>query len=98
MIQAEQQTSNPLLEQLAQGIVARKLEVPACIFLEMHLPLTALLHTSTLLFQPLLSPLFGAERLTMLSRILAERKNVERLLQRINEISEYKEAAAANPR
>ena len=69
------------LERIAAWLRGRRLEVPAAIFLEMNLPLTAFTHTATLLFQPLLTPLFGTERIERLSGLLADRSAVRRLIE-----------------
>ena len=81
------------IDQLAEQVVRRKLETPALMFLEMHLPITSIAHTSTLFFQPLLGPVFGAERFHTLSQFLSERKNVDALIQRIKSMSEATQAA-----
>jgi hypothetical protein len=77
-----------VLEKLARDVVSRRLETAAVVFLEMHLPLTNLLYSSTLLFQPLLSPFVGNGRIEALSSILADRRNIEWLIRRIEELSE----------
>ncbi|MFN8390013.1 MAG: hypothetical protein U0136_06960 [Bdellovibrionota bacterium] len=83
-----------LIHRLAEGIVVRRLELPATLFLEMHLPVTTLIHASTLLLEPLVSPLFGAERVHTFSQLLAERKNVERLIREIQERVALRDARA----
>ena len=74
-----------LLEKCAKRIVELRLETPALFFLEAHKPLTTLFHTGTLMLAPIASPLFGAERIHSLQTFLAERKNVERLIELIEE-------------
>jgi len=76
------------IETLAQGIVERRLETPALLFLEMHLPLTAMFHTGTLFLEPFLTPLFGAQRFGKFSAILSERSNVSLLIDRIRSLAE----------
>ena len=83
--------SNEAIETLARGIVERRLETPALLFLEMHLPLTAMFHTGTLFLEPFLTPLFGAERFGNYSVILSERSNVSLLIDRINALSEMRD-------
>ena len=79
---------NCSIDTLAQKIVERRLEVPALLFLEMHLPLVTIAHTGSLLFSPLLTPVFGAERVHNLSELLAERQNIEALIERIRVLAE----------
>lgn len=73
---------------LAEKIVAQRLELPALLALEMHLPMTSIFHTTSLFFEPMLAPLFGAERFRQLSRLLSERENVRELMERIRALSE----------
>ena len=79
--------SDPALAALLDGIAEKakrlKLEAPLTFFLEAHLPFTTLFHTAGLLFQPVASPLFGAELIDRLQRLFAERHNVEELMRRL---------------
>ena len=86
----EAQTAS--IDRLAGKIVELRLETPALLFLEMHLPVLGLAHASTLFAQPLLSPFFGVERVENLSRIFSERRSVETLLERIRELAEIRSA------
>ncbi len=69
-----------LLQAAARFLIRNRIQVPARILLEIHLPLTTVLHTAGLLFQPLLTPLIGVERTAVLSRLLADRKHAEKLI------------------
>lgn len=80
-----------LIEWAAQKITERKLELPATLFLEMHLPVAGLLHSAVLLGQPMLSPLFGVERIDRLAALVSDRQSLRRLLERIQA------KAVANP-
>jgi hypothetical protein len=71
------------VERLAQKIKKLKLETPALIFLEMHKPLTSLLHHGTIFFAPLMAPLFGMERYSKIQEFLADRKNIESLIKKL---------------
>lgn len=66
---------------IAERIIALKLELPALLFLQLHLPLTTLAHTACLFCAPVASPLFGFERVKAVEELLSERKNVERLIE-----------------
>ncbi len=72
-----------LIEWAAEKICAKRLELPATIFLEMHLPVSGLLHSAALLGQPVLSPLFGVERFERLQALMGDRQQLRRLIDRI---------------
>lgn len=78
--------TDALIEQLASAVHARRMTVPAILFLESHKPLTSLFHTAAVMSLPLLLPLFGA-RARELPAFLQSRDNVERLISRIEELA-----------
>lgn len=73
------------VQRLAKKIISLRLQVPATFFLEMHVPITTIAHSATLVLEPLTTPLFGAERIEDLKIVLSERKNIERLIDLIQE-------------
>ena len=75
-----------LIEQLAAAVHARRMTVPAILFLEAHKPLTTLFHTAAVMSLPMLLPLFGA-RARDLPEFLQSRDNVERLIRRIEQLA-----------
>ena len=83
----EESTRSRTIDELARKVIRLGLETPALLFLEMHLPILGLAHASALVAQPLLTPFFGAERIHTLSQILSDRKNVEALIARIEELA-----------
>jgi hypothetical protein len=72
-----------VLERAAKKIVSLRLELPAVLLLETHLPVLGILHAAGLFIEPIASPLLGAERIHTLKLILSERKNIEELIRRI---------------
>jgi hypothetical protein len=75
-----------LIEKLAQKVHGRGLYTPAILFLEMHKPVTYLASQSLILGSGLLAPLFGPKQLQQFSKLLEKRQNVERLVNRIEEL------------
>ena len=71
----------------AKKIVEKKLQTPAILFLEMNKPLSYLASQAAVIAMPMFAPLFGAERMAELSRILRDRKNVELLISKIEDLS-----------
>ncbi len=76
------------IEAVAQRIVKMRMEVPAIFFLEMHKPLAFVAGQSLLVASPVLAPFFGIDKVEQASEIMSERENVERLIRRIEELSE----------
>ena len=76
-----------VLERAAREVTRRRMEVPATLALEMHRPLTFLSSQALIVFTPLLAPAFGLENLQKLTRLLHERENLDRLLDRIEELA-----------
>ncbi|MCS6776170.1 MAG: hypothetical protein RMJ43_01335 [Chloroherpetonaceae bacterium] len=76
-----------LIEQVARLVDARGLHLPAIWFLELHKPLCFLASQSVLLGSGFLVPLFGPHRVQQWARLLESRDNVERLIQRIEQMS-----------
>jgi hypothetical protein len=72
-----------LLDKAAHEILKRKMEMPAVMFLEMHKPLANVGAHAMLAFSPFLVPFVGFDNLNNYSRLLAERGNVERLMQKL---------------
>ena len=79
--------TDALIESLAQAVHARRMTVPAILFLEAHKPVTTLFHTAAVMSLPLLLPLFGAKA-RELPAFLQSRDNVERLIRRIEQLAE----------
>ncbi len=94
------QQRDEVIERLAKKIAGRRLETPAVLFLDMHKPLSFVASQSLLVAMPFLAPFFGAQGVADLSKLLAERDNVETLIRRIEEMSAEMDKAtgqAGNP-
>ncbi|MGQ9698550.1 MAG: hypothetical protein ACUVRO_11230 [Armatimonadota bacterium] len=77
-----------LIDVVARKVVQRRLEVPAVFFLEMNKPLSFIMGQSLLVAMPFLAPILGIQRVQQLSQLLQERENVDRLIERIEELSQ----------
>jgi hypothetical protein len=75
------------IERFAEQVVARRMEVPAILAIEMHRPLAFLGSQALVLFTPLLAPAFGLARLEDLTRLLEDPRAIEALMLRIEELS-----------
>ncbi len=76
-----------LIENLAQKVTQRRLSAPAILFLELHKPLAFLAGQSLVLGSGFLAPLFGPQNVQQYAKLIESRDNVERLIQRIEELS-----------
>jgi hypothetical protein len=85
-----------VLDRVARHVTARRLEVPAILALEMHRPLTFLGSQALVVFTPLLAPAFGLGNLQLLSRLLEDRANLDRLVERIEELAAHRDAEPAD--
>lgn len=78
------------LETIARRIYKLGLTAPAIFFLEAFKPLTAVVHSATLVGAPLLQMCLGVAAQRELSEILRDRENIERLITLIEKQTEQK--------
>ncbi len=74
-----------LIEKLARAIVARRLQAPAALFLELNRPIGFLVSQATLFARPFLSFFLPPEEVTAAAEILAEPAAFDELLARLAE-------------
>ncbi|MCS6950712.1 MAG: hypothetical protein RMM06_05305 [Armatimonadota bacterium] len=79
-----------ILERIARGIVQRGMAAPAVLFLEMNKPLSFLASQSLIVLTPFLAPFVGIDNVYRYSRLLEKRENVERLIERIEQLEHEK--------
>ncbi len=77
-----------IIERLAHEVVKRGLAVPATLFLELHAPLHGLASHSVVFLGPLAASFFGWRRVEEARQLLATRDNVDRLVDRIEQLSQ----------
>lgn len=75
------------LDKAAEAVVRRRLEAPAVFFLELHRPLSFLSSQALIVAMPFLAGLVGADNVLKVSKLLEDPRNVERLMDRIEEKS-----------
>ncbi len=78
---------NQVIERLARGIVARRLEAPAALFLELNRPLGFLLGQTALFARPFLSVFLPPRDIEAAAEVVADPKAFDRLVARIGELS-----------
>src|SRR5215813_7998348 len=76
-----------IIHRIADGIVRRRMETPAILFLEIHRPLSFIASQSLIATSPFVAPFIGIENVQIASQLLADRENVERLISRIEEMA-----------
>jgi acyl-CoA reductase-like NAD-dependent aldehyde dehydrogenase len=72
-----------LIEKAAKEIRRRRMETPAILAIEMHKPLANIGAHAAIAFAPFLAPFFGADKVGAYSAIFRERKNLDRLLDKL---------------
>ena len=75
------------IDRVAQDIVRRNLVTPAILLLEGHKPLAGVIGAASVVFAPFAIPFVGFDRYADVSRLLSQRENVERLIQRIEALN-----------
>lgn len=76
-----------LIDTLAQKVHRLGMTMPAVLILEMHKPLSFLAGQSMVLGSGFLAPLFGPRNVQKYAKLFESRENIERLIQRIEELS-----------
>ncbi len=84
---SSEQHAEQLLEKAARVVVERGMEVPAILFLEMHKPLASLIGHAIWVTLPVWALFFGVATTNALGALLSNPERVERLIQRIEELS-----------
>jgi hypothetical protein len=85
-----------LIESMAVNIVKRGLGTPAVMFLEMNKPLTTIASSTAIVASPFLVPFLGFDRIDQYTQFFQARENVERLIERIEEMEEEKRLSKKN--
>jgi len=75
-----------VVERLARAVVARRLEAPAALFLELNRPLGFLFSQATFFARPFLSVFLSARDVETAAEVLDDPQAVERLINRIGEL------------
>jgi hypothetical protein len=78
--QLSDEQKESLLQNLADKIIARRLQVPAILFLEMHKPLANVAASASVVLSPFLVPFIGLESMNDYSQVFSERSAWDRLV------------------
>jgi hypothetical protein len=81
-----------IIEKVATQVVSRRMATPAILFLEMHKPVSFIASQSLVVLSPFTAPFVGMDNVQVASKLLEKRENVEKLIQRIEELSAEQEA------
>jgi hypothetical protein len=84
----EEEEIQKVLDDIATQVVKRGLTAAAIMFLEMNKPITYVASQGLIVTMPFLAPFVGADKVARYSRFLQTRENVDRLIERIEELSE----------
>ena len=78
-------TNRIALEPIADRIFRSGLSIPAIFFLELHKPMTTLIHTATSIGAPFAEPFFGQQRYRTIMQFFESRETAEQLIQLIEQ-------------
>ena len=84
------------LDRMAREITRRRMEAPAAFALALHRPLAFLGSQALLVAMPFFAGLVGPENVMKLSRLMEDRRNIDRLLDRIEELAAERNQTAAS--
>jgi hypothetical protein len=84
--QAREERQAQVLEKLARGIVARRLETPAALFIELNRPLGFLFSQAAFFARPFLSFFLPVAEVEAAAQALDDPRALSRLLDRIAEL------------
>jgi hypothetical protein len=80
-----------IIDSIARSVVNKGMEMPVTLLLEVGKPVSFLFSQALLLAGPLLYPFFGVERIDRFAGFLNSRENVEKLIERIEQLAAGKE-------
>lgn len=90
-LELTEEQRNAILERIAQEVVRRGMSAPAVLFLELNKPLSFIASQSLIVLTPFLAPLVGLDKVHRYSQLLEKRENVERLIERIEQLEHEKQ-------
>ena len=76
-----------IINAVAGKIVSMRLEVAAVLFLEMNKPLSFIASQSAWVAMPFLAPILGPNLIANVSKLLAQRENIDLLISRIEDMA-----------
>jgi hypothetical protein len=85
---ADEHARDALIDSMARQVVARRLETPALFVLEAHRPLSVMAGQALYVGAPLLGVFFGFSKVQQWARLLEDRDNIDRIIKRIEELSD----------
>lgn len=77
-----------LIERLAQRVVALHMAPPAVFLLESSKPLTYIASQALIVFEPIVQAIFSFREYREFQRLMEDRANVERLIERIEDLED----------
>jgi hypothetical protein len=84
------------LDRCAREIVRRGMETPATFLLELHRPLAFLGGQALIVLSPFVGALVGLDNAMKLARLVEDRANVDRLLDRVAELAAERTAGSTS--
>ncbi|MDP2871540.1 MAG: hypothetical protein Q8P31_03290 [Bacillota bacterium] len=87
MAEVSPERRDQLIKMVADQVVKRGMETPATFFVEMNRPLSFIGGQALVFFAPILGVVFNQQTIEEFARLMEDRKNVDRLLDKIEELT-----------
>jgi hypothetical protein len=84
-----------LIERVAQRLVALRMGVPALFMLEATRPLSFVASQAMIVFEPIVGAIFNVAEYRQFQRLMEDRGNIERLMNRIEELEDQRSTGAS---
>ena len=91
----DEEERDRLIDTMARAVVRRRMETMTTFLIDSHRPFSFMASQALLVTAPVLGAFFGFRRIDCWSRILEDRVNLERLMNRIEELAEERDAVPA---
>lgn len=91
MTEVSPERRDELINKVAEQVVKRGLETPATFFVEMNRPLSFIGGQALVFIAPVLGVIFDQRTIEEFARLMEDRKNIDRLLDKIEDLSKKRD-------
>lgn len=91
MTEVSPERRDQLINMVADQIVKRGLETPASFFVEMNRPLSFIGGQGLVFLAPILGVIFNQHTIEEFARLMEDRKNIDRLLDRVEDLTKQRD-------
>lgn len=91
MTEVSPERRDQLITMVAEQVVRRGLETPATFFVEMNRPLSFIGGQALVFLAPILGAIFSQHTIEEFARLMEDRKNIDRLVDKIEELTRQRD-------